>query len=193
MTRAKARSLYKSNVCFCTDAEQTIDSSGKLCVMRPLPPRPLKACAVFAAIAAFLLLIKISYPDRNTVQYHLSCLASLNRGPFVRPKSLSGWLRPDTLRWYLSGRPTVQEWGDELEGHQQALIALGYYKRRWLPWRPGDRAWELAFTNARVWKAPYAMHFDFRKPSEIQITARPADLAEFELLVRLQQSKVQSN
>ncbi|SRR6266487_2683406 len=83
-----------------------------------------------------------------------------------------------------SGRPTPQDWRDDLERHQQALIALGYYERQWVPWRD-DPKWVASFTNTVIWKSG-CMSGDSTHPAEICLTARPIDIQEFEQIIRVQ-------
>ena len=154
---------------------------------------PRNALTVFIAGAAIvatgILLLSIAVLERNTIEYHVWRLNRLKKGPFLPPKAPGDFLQARTLRWFMYGRPTYQEWGDELEQHQQALIRLEFYQRRWLEWHDRDPTWESAFTNTAVWKARYTLHGDFTRASEIRVTARPEDILEFEKVVQSQHSK----
>jgi hypothetical protein len=152
--------------------------------MNSLERRTLKVCAGCAALGAVVLFGKMMTASQDGLSKHLKRLALLRQGPLRPPQRASDLLR--TLPWLLLGRPTFQEWGDSLEAEQRALISLGYYERRWVPWRDGDPQWESAFTNAVVWRTRYCLHGDSRRLGEIRVTARPDDLLEFENIVREQ-------
>jgi hypothetical protein len=119
-------------------------------------------------------------------------LALLKRGPVVirRPSDL---FQIRTLQrmlpWLMSGRPTLQQWVDQLEEERLALVRLGYYERKWLPWKERDMEWESAFANTAVWRGSGLMSLDSRRENEICITARPCDISEVDAIIRAKLGK----
>lgn len=152
--------------------------------MKIISSRSLKIFAISATLAAATLIIETEIKERDPVQEHLHALAKLRMGPFLPPHGVLQWFRIQTAEWLLLGRPTYQRWTDDLEAHQNALVELGYYDRRWLPWRDKDPVWESAFTNTSVWKTRYTIRGN--GPSEIIVTVRPNDIDEFEKIIRRQ-------
>jgi hypothetical protein len=152
--------------------------------MNSLEKRTLKVCAGCVALGVVVLFAKMMTPSQDALSQHVQRLALLRQGPLRPPQRASDLFR--TVPWLLSGRPTFQEWGDRLEAEQQALISLGYYERRWVPWRDANPQWESAFTNAVVWRTRYCLHGDSKRLGEIRVTARPDDVLEFENIVREQ-------
>jgi len=158
--------------------------------MTSFPPKSLSVYGACAAAIALLLFAVVATPNRNTISYHLQYLTVLKQGPFVPPHRVRDVFSRRTLQWLRLGRPTFQEWGDRLEEEQQALINLGYYERKWVPWKNGEQEWESAFTNTAIWRERFCIHGDFRRPTEIRLTARPAEILEFEAIVRMQLAKL---
>jgi len=149
---------------------------------------PLVICAGCIFIVTLVMFCE-TMASRDTVSSHVQRLTLLKQGPFLirGPRDI---FRRSTLQWLMLGRPTYLEWADRLEEEQQALVRLGYYDRKWFPWKDRDAEWESAFTNTAVWRGRYYVHGGGpQRPAEIRITARPRDVSEFDTILGLQLAK----
>ena len=70
-------------------------------------------------------------PRPGSIEYHYGRLLFLrNYDVWKEPKSTREYFRIATLRRYLAGRPTLEEYIDQQEEDQLALIRLGFFERR---------------------------------------------------------------
>lgn len=90
----------------------------------------------------------------------------------------------ETVRWLLQGRPTFDEWQDAVEREQQALIAVGYYERRWVAIPTNTWVKFSSLTNTVVANTPFTFHGVSSRPWEVRLTARPSEITEFEQALR---------
>ncbi len=158
------------------------------------PVRTQGTCGWCGMRAIVAVLIFCETPtNRDTVAFHVRRLALLSGGPPATIRRARDLFQIGNLqrrlKWLMSGRPTFQQWADKLEEEQLALVRLGYYDRKWLPWKDRDREWESAFTNTAVWRGSGVMLWESRRANEICITARPSDISEVDAIIRAKLGK----
>jgi hypothetical protein len=139
-------------------------------------------------LASGLVVYFCSLRDDGTVRYHVArfnqLLLESGRGASRNPSRFRDYLRLDTLRWFLRGKPT---WASDWEHEQNALLELGYFERREIVLtnrQLGAAAWKnVAVSNAffgtnKTWVA----HMDGQRPAWIRVTG--TNLDEFERIIR---------
>ncbi|MEW6304813.1 MAG: hypothetical protein AB1705_15165 [Verrucomicrobiota bacterium] len=82
------------------------------------------------AVSLALFLLVRGQP--GTVSYHLANYKMLRRQLTIsrNPSQLKDYLRGETMRWYLRGKPTVVEDAEALREAKTALLQLGYFHQR---------------------------------------------------------------
>lgn len=99
------------------------------------------------------------------------------------PRNWKDYFRPVTWRWYLHGKPPIDQTIKQLESHRDALIQLGYFQQREfvLKRRYLDTAASKELQNM-LQKAPFACR-DWEYSTKgvapvnaLTVTTTPADL-----------------
>jgi hypothetical protein len=146
----------------------------------------LVAGLVFAAMISFKLATR---PKPGSIEYHYDRLVFLRSqyGVWKEPKSTRDYFRIATVRRYLAGKPTLEQYLDQQEEDQLALVRLGFFARRefWLKTDLSGEAFINAFERSlrnSVVDTNWFIHGDGRS-NWFRFTCRREDMSKAEQIV----------
>ena len=141
---------------------------------------------VFAGILSFRLATR---PRPGSIDYHYDRLLFLRSyyGVWKEPQSTREVFRITTVARYLAGKPTLQQYIDQQEEDQLALIRLGFFERREFHLKTALSGTfindlESSMSNSVV-DRNWFIHFDGSRSNWFRVTCRSEDMSNVQQIV----------